>query len=488
MSDRLPIPSASPSISKLWRLTFAAVTLTIVALFMVLAIFAYPAADDFCYAAKARELGFFGAQQFWYQHWAGRYTLNLAYTAFSLSGDLFRLYRYPPMMFFIATWLGFTFLLSRLAQGRLSHSALLTIGGIATVLFIAGTPDVAQTFYWPGGSFTYQIPNILTLFLLGLLIWRETTACTQTLWRLIALLAALLTVLIIGANEISLLLTGLLLGGGAFQAFWRRRDSRRFWLGLLLVALAATLVSLLAPGNQERYAGLSQVPQLRLTPLLAILLYLPWVILRILYWLANPGLWASAVVVWLLTWPVARQCLSTVDGAFRKTWLALPALWIAGLFLLNAPGFLVNRYPLPGRAESVVWLWFLLGWYPSFLILAHALAGTGTRVIQAGNRWLQPALALLLISLLGAPNIFEAYKDTYRGYRYDRELRQRFAALQAAKEQGEVDLVAASISHPPATLFAAYLETDPTDMKNLCLRDYYQVRSIRLGGSPPAAR
>jgi len=28
---------------------------------------------------------------------------------------------------------------------------------------------------------------------------------------------------------------------------------------------------------------------------------------------------------------------------------------------------------LPERAESVVWLFFLLGWYPSFIIFAHFL-------------------------------------------------------------------------------------------------------------------
>ena len=474
----LPNP---PVLSKFWLSLFAAVALAIVALFSALAFFAYPAADDFCYAAKARELGFFGAQQFWYQHWAGRYTLNLAYTAFSLSGDLFQLYRYPPILFFSMTWLGFGFLLAQISRGRLSRLSVFTASGVLTVVFIAGTPSVAQTFYWPGGSFTYQLPNILLLFLLGLLIWQESSDITGRARLLIAGLAGLLVILLVGANEVSLLLTASVLLGGTVYAWRQQRASRGVWLVLLVIALAAAAVSLLAPGNQERYAGLGQVTQLRLTPLLALLLYPVWVLLRILYWLAHPGLWASAVLLGVLTWPIARHHLYTVAGTFRSAWLMLPVVWIALLFLLNALGFLVNRYPLPDRAESVIWLLFLLGWYPSFLILGHWVVQSDTAIVQQAHRWLKPALVLLLISLLGAPTVFEAYKDTYRGYRYAQELGQRFAAIQAAKARGETDIVVASISRPPVTLFAAYLETDPNDMKNLCLRDYYQLSSIRLG-------
>jgi len=40
----------------------ALVATSVLALFISLSFFNYPAADDFCFAAKARQLGFFGAQ------------------------------------------------------------------------------------------------------------------------------------------------------------------------------------------------------------------------------------------------------------------------------------------------------------------------------------------------------------------------------------------------------------------------------------------
>ncbi|MFZ1639963.1 MAG: DUF6056 family protein [Candidatus Contendobacter sp.] len=456
----------------------AVVTTAVLTLFIALSFFDYPSADDFCYAAKAKQLGFIGAQAFWYEHWSGRYTLNFVYTAFMLSGDIFKIYRFPPIIFLISTWLGFSFLTAKIAQGYLSNLLVLLLGGVWTVLFIAGTPNIAQTFYWPGGSFTYQIPNILLIFLLGLLIWRETTARNKNTRILIFFLSSLLVIIIIGANEISLLLTGAILCCGAIHALWMRRDSRAFWAGLLLIAIGAALVSVLAPGNYQRYATLDQMTQLRLTPGLATLLYPPWVVLRLLYWLSNPGLWASALILLVTTFPVARSRLYP-DGKFKRSFLILPALWIVTIFMLNAVGFLINRYPLPDRAESVVWLLFLLGWYPSFIILAHFLVG---QKIQLDDRRLvKPAIVLLIISLLGTPNIFEAYKDVYRGYRYAQELHERFNTIQTAKNRGETEATVDSISKPPLTLFAAYLETNPDDMRNRCMSDYYELKSIKLG-------
>lgn len=458
----------------------AVVVIAVLTLFIALSFFDYPSADDFCYAAKAKQLGFIGAQTFWYQHWSGRYTLNLVYTVFMLSGDIFQIYRFPPIVLLISTWLSFCFLTAKIAQGRISTLFIFLLGGVWTALFIAGTPDPAQTFYWPGGSFTYQIPNILLIFLLGLLVWRETTAKSNNLRILLFVLSSLLVITIIGANEISLVLTGVILCGGTFHALWMRRDSRIFWVALLLIALGATLVSVLAPGNYERYAGLESVTQLRLTPWLAVFLYPPWVILRMLYWLSNLGLWASALILLTTTFDVARSWLY-IEGKFRRWLLILPALWIAMIFMLNAIGFAVNRYPLPDRAESVVWLLFLLGWYPSFMIIAHFLVGEKIQI--ASRRLIQSATVLLMISLLGTPNIFEAYKDVYRGYRYAQEMHERVSAIQAAKDRGETEIRVDSISKPPQTLFATYLETNPNDMRNQCMREYYEVKSITLG--PP---
>ena len=114
-------------------------------------------------------------------------------------------------------------------------------------------------------------------------------------------------------------------------------------------------------------------------------------------------------------------------------------------------------------------------------MIAHFLAGEKIQI--ADRRLIPPAMVLLIISLLGTPNIFEAYKDVYRGYRYDQEMRERFSAIQAAKNRGEMDIIVDSLSRPPRTLFATDIETDPNNFRNQCMREYYEVKSIRLGSS-----
>lgn len=474
------------NLSRTERILLGALAITvtaIIALFIALSFFNFPAADDFCFAAKARELGFLDAQVYWYQHWAGRYTLNAVWTAL-MAGDIFQIYRFPPIALLLGTWLGFAFLTARIAAGALSTPLALLLGGLWTVLFIAGAPDIAQTFYWLGGSITYQLANVTLLFLLGLLIWRETTARTRPLRIALFWGAGLLAIVTIGANEISMLLVLAILGAGLGYAVWQRRDSRLFWLALGIIAALAAVFSVLAPGNYQRYAGIGATDHmLRPQPWLALLLYLPWVTLRLLYWLSNLGLWASALLVFVLSFQPVRARLHDAEGRFRRSFLLLPALWIALLFLLSAIGFLINRYPLPERAESVLYLLFLLGWYPTFVILAQRWSGAAGRLTD--RRWLAPAAALLLVNLLGTPNVFEGYKDVYRGYRYTQEMQARNAAIAAALQRGAQDITVASISRPPRTLFATDIATDPDDFKNLCLQQYYRVRSIRLGDARP---
>lgn len=174
------------------------------------------------------------------------------------------------------------------------------------------------------------------------------------------------------------------------------------------------------------------------------------------------------------------------EGKFRRQFLVVPLFWIGGIFTLNAVGFLINGYPLPERAESVVFLLFLLGWYPSFLILGHFIAGDGIR--NLGGRFVLAAMALLLVSMMGTPNVFEGYKDAYRGYRYASEMRERFAAIKAAKQRSETEITLGSISRPPRTLFAADLTSDPKNHRNACLSEYYGFNAVRLGTPQSAVK
>ena len=69
---------------------------------VALALFTYPAADDFCFQEKVARLGFAGAQAEWYTTWSGRYTASALLSWAMLAGTAW----YPLVtVLVLVTWL-----------------------------------------------------------------------------------------------------------------------------------------------------------------------------------------------------------------------------------------------------------------------------------------------------------------------------------------------------------------------------------------------
>lgn len=278
-----------------------------------------------------------------------------------------------------------------------------------------------------------------------------------------------------------MLLTVMSLGGGAAVSLWLHRTAAKFWIALTVVALIGAAAAVFAPGNFARMGALESTGMLRPALWGAAVLYLPWVALRIAYWLSHAGLWAAAALLFIVTHSRVRTLLFR-SGSFDRRWFLLPLAWFGGLLALNLLGFVINRYPLPERAESVVYLLFLLGWFPAALITGHYLLRN--MPAPSGSLTLAIPAVVLAVSLAGAPNIFEVYKDTYRGYRYWKEMQARFDLLEQARKSSNPDAIVPSVSRPPRTLFATELSTDPANFRNACMASYFGLRSVRLGSTP----
>ena len=361
------------------------------ALFLGLSLFAFPSADDFCYAAKLAESGFGEAQWHWYATWSGRYASNAAVSAAAAGPDLVGRYPAWAIASLVATLLGFAALAFSAGVGLFRGSSLLLGAVVACVVFITLVPDPAQTFYWMTGSLTYQLGNAATLFHAAALVAMERGRSRGLGARfLMRLTAALAAIVAIGANEVSLVLVMSILFFGTLASFWLRRPTRGSWTALFLIGLVAAAISVAAPGNFARAAGLAHDGMLRLPTAAAFLALFPWAVLRLLYWLSSLAVLASALLLWYATHDRLRGVFF-VDGRMDRRWLAVPAAWITVMVSLHAVGFAVNRYPLPERAESVVAIAFVLGVYPALLVAMHALWGDRpapdpVRAGRAGNR------------------------------------------------------------------------------------------------------
>ena len=252
-----------------------------------------------------------------------------------------------------------------------------------------------------------------------------------------------------------------------------RPGNARFWTALLVITLLGALASIFSPGNFARVQSLAGDGALRPGGAIAAVLFLPWFVLRAAYWLSNPAIWISALIILAAGRGEARHLLYR-NGEFNKQWLYVPSIWAVLLLILTGLGFAINHYPLPERAESTVWFVFLLGWYPSFIIVFHYAAGE-----LAGN-FVEPfkrlLVAALVISMVGAPNIFEAFKDSYRGIRYWREMNARMSLIREASPLA--NLKVPGLSRPPRTLFTTDITSDPNNFRNTCLAEYYGLKSI----------
>lgn len=461
-------------------IAFAAV-FGLLVLLIAIGYFAVPAADDFCNAERYAKSGFWGAQVDLFMNWGGRYASNAALIGFTALGDLRATYPLVGALAHLLTFLAFLLLAHEILRESVPITQRCLLAGIASIIFFSGVPDPAQTYYWLSGALTYQLGNVAFLMMIALLIRTERTTSSGHTPLLSPAIAACFALIAIGSNETSMLLTVLSLGCGAAISIRLHRPAAKFWIALTAVALIGAAAAGFAPGNFARMGALESTGMLRPALWGAAVLYLPWVALRMMYWLSHAALWAAAALLFVLTYSRIRSLLFR-NGVFDARWFRLPLVWLGGLLALNLLGFVVNRYPLPERAESVIYLLFLLGWFPTALMVSHYFLRDSR--LPSGQLVLAMPVVVLAVSLLGAPNIFEVYKDSYRGYRYWTEMQARFDVLENAHKSANPDAIVASASRPPRTLFATELSTDPANFRNACMAAYFGLRSVRLGHAP----
>jgi hypothetical protein len=465
---------AQNSQAELYLLLF--VSLIVIATFIALSFAAFPVGDDYCYAVKATKLGFLGNQVDWYTNWSGRFSSTALMSIFSLSSDIVHTYSLALIVAQLVTMAAIFLLLRGLIQKQYPLRYTLLASLCAYVIFLTGLPDVAQTIYWTMGVAAYGLGNISLLLLLAIGAQFELGSKQSKLFSIfLFVMATAVTVIAVSDNEVTLVTVLSLLAGASLLSIKRRTGSAWFWTGLFIVALCAALASILAPGNLARAQSLATDGMMRPHGALAALLFLPWFLLRTTYWLANPAIWVSAVLLLVISRDKARQILYR-EGVFMRAWMFVPAIWGTLLLALTGIGFAINHYPLPERAESVVWLVFLIGWYPSFIILMHYAAGNIVAVIHDSAKRL--LVVMLVICMVGAPNIFEAFKDSYRGVRYWKEMNARQNLIRDAKQNSIADLKVPSLSRPPRTLYTTEISSDPTNFRNTCLAEYHGLRSI----------
>jgi hypothetical protein len=405
--------------------------------FFGLARYNYPFWDDFGMAMMVRKYGFWEAQRVFYTTWGGRYSTAFVQTvANPLSYGWLAGTQVTTLLLLAGTLLALYLALRELSGGQLARPAAGRGAALLLLLCLAWMPTVYPMFYWFASGTGYQLGIVLMLLILvaGLRAQRAVSPGCRWAWYGLAQLS---TVLVVGLNEIAMLLLGwTLLVALASSARAARSRAAACWGGLLATAVAGGTVAVLGPGNWVRLYGPAgaRLPH----PPVHIFTVLRYATEYSSAFLARPGHLLALLLVALLLGPLLVRLRHARPSGFRLPLGVGVAVLLVGVGLSFLFFALVSQNPPPGRTQSFIWQWVFLGWVG---VLWAALPAQVPAVVRRALGHLQRAAMLLTMFLLAVGIERSAWTEWLRNApTWGAQNEARFRQLRQAARQGQRDV------------------------------------------------
>jgi hypothetical protein len=214
--------------------------------FFILSFYNHPSLDDFAFIDVELQKGFWGAQQYWYLTWTGRY---FSTALLSLSPLIFNAYwGYKLNAAILLLLLLFaTYWLSGKVFNNLDKNSKIGITSLFIFSYLFLLPKVSTGFYWQTTSYQYVTACTLTFFLLGSIISYYQSANKKSYF----IFSCVLAIAIIGCHEISMVYIDLFILVITLFTLLKRRELL-FPLTLLSLCIIFSLIEVFAPGNTKR--------------------------------------------------------------------------------------------------------------------------------------------------------------------------------------------------------------------------------------------
>ncbi|PKO13990.1 MAG: hypothetical protein CVU39_16555 [Chloroflexi bacterium HGW-Chloroflexi-10] len=445
-------------------------------------------ADDYCTAGIYRTVGFWGAQEFWYTQWTGRFAFTFMITLIETSG--LEIVPYLPAilltLWIITTWMAANQYFKRqMIQSQRGVILLLTLLFLFLVLF--SLPNIAQDLYWQTGSFTYLLPIIFWMILTALL-WRF-SSFYKTLKNPKKFVVSFLVVFVAwfssGFSEVSGVMQAAALG---LVFFWRiltlKQKTSQNNYQLVTLAFIATLVGLafmvLAPGNVIRQSAFFPNPGL-------------WELISstTLYSAKFTAKWfgAQSILIWpicmiSLTAGLLHQNSESKSNKISTASHPVP-FWLYSSFallLIIFVSFIPSSWSIKREPPNRI-LILQISFLSAYLILAAYRGGMFLR--QAFTIRLDKAKPLTILFL-----IFCLYFSFYAILFQARETRAPLGAAQNFAQKWD-QRHAIILSQLPSTekilhiemigyniMGLEHIQHDPNNFINVCAARYYGVDQV----------
>jgi hypothetical protein len=454
-------------------LTIAISVLAILLLpFAILSFFSHPQADDFDAAATTMRLGYFKSIASAYTNWNSRWFSSAIMQASPLVFGSIALYKAAPITLFVLFfWALFAFIKAILPEVlRLSEGCLCTLALLA--LYLSSMPSVVQGFYWIPGAISYQLANVLMLFLWTQLIkvWGAAESKVGK-WTLLA--CSLLLFALIGSNQTSMVLILLMLVAALAWRFLESRKIDWFLAKLIVVAAFAATIVVMAPGNHARLEHVSHA----INPAATIKESAMTIYRLAVVQIANPLL--LVLTGCAIPFFSAKARNSSAPGPVLNP-VALSVLWICCMLVTVIPVVHLFRGWIPERVLNITSLLFIMGW---FLILNETIRylvfKRSFRLVRLPRYAVAILMVFALFSFTGKNNIRIAWKNILSGdaCQYDWELRQRYQKIKSCTQD---TCAVAPLSVFPSMLYYEDIKADAAAWPNKPCAEYFGKRAIIL--------
>lgn len=441
--------------------------------FLVLAFFNHPCADDFEYTNRSITLGFWQTQLKYYFSWSGRYFSTALLSINPLVFRSFFLYNLFAVVLFAALLHGFYLLMREMGEGIIDRTKTFIAALMLLTVYVYAMPSVSAGFYWIAGSITYQVANILTvyLFLLTARIYRASLIKTLVLNIVLSFLAI---IAIVGSNETSMILLLLLFFAMLTASLFVNRKMDWVLFAFIIVTAIAAYFVVFAPGNTVR---LSYYPH-KQSILFALKHSIADGFKSIWHWGVSLPMAASTVLFIPIASQLAIRRISTGKRTYIHPFfscLVIAVFLVAGFF----PAYWSMGESPPPRTANVIHLFFLIGWFISVYALVEFLIRNNKLKFEALPRYLSVILWIFIfLSFFKSDNnIRTAFDDLYSGraQRYHQQFSKRYQVI--AEDRSGMCIVD-RLRQFPATLYFDDIVDDPTDWKNRDYAQYFHKKSI----------
>ncbi|MBN2745330.1 MAG: hypothetical protein JXR34_01260 [Bacteroidales bacterium] len=347
------------SVKKFSSVIWVSIILFLFPLFL-LPFFNYPSTDDFYIPDLIRSMGFWEVQNHVYQNWGARYSFNFISAFGNWNHFVLNHYYFHSMALIIGQLIASVFFIHNFLKYGLSltisKSEKWFLGLVFYLVQLVSLPEMSTWYFWFSSAITYSLPTILLFFQLGLLFRYYQK---RDLWSIFVIL--ILTVILVGSNEVFVVIQGVTLFVFAMLTYRNKVIFRVVLLMVLVLSLSAGFY-LLSSGNQYRFGIIpSKSPVFYVLSTLVQFPIIFWSIFK------NPLFWFFGFTVFMVLKPYQELILSRFGNSLRYILFVFFGLLILTIVI---PVIGLKGSMLPLRLVNVLVVFSVMSCMAVFALLA----------------------------------------------------------------------------------------------------------------------